>query len=85
MAEWEAIKIHEVVQDINDNKIVLPVIQRNLIWDEDKMELLFDSLLKGNSFGGIMALEEEKGNQPLFAFRLFSKEGKSTTCIFRKL
>ena len=76
MAEWEAIKIHEVVQDIGDNRVVLPVIQRNLVWDEEKMELLFDSLLKGNSFGGIMALEEEKGSQPLFAFRQFSKEGE---------
>ena len=75
MAEWEALKIHDVVQDIENNSIVLPVIQRNLVWDEEKMELLFDSLLKGNSFGGIMALEEEKGSQPLFAFRHFSKDG----------
>ncbi|MCX6064164.1 MAG: DUF262 domain-containing protein, partial [Chloroflexi bacterium] len=75
MAEWEALKIHDVVQDIENNTIVLPVIQRNLVWDEEKMELLFDSLLKGNSFGGIMALEEEKESQPLFAFRHFSKDG----------
>lgn len=76
MAEWEALKIHDVIQKISDNIIVLPVIQRNLVWDEEKMELLFDSLLKGNSFGGIMALQETKGGQPLFAFRKFSKEGE---------
>jgi uncharacterized protein with ParB-like and HNH nuclease domain len=76
MADWEAKKIHDVIQDINDNTIVLPIIQRNLVWDEEKMELLFDSLLKGNSFGGIMALEDERGSQPLFAFRHFSKEGE---------
>lgn len=76
MAEWEALKIHDVVQDISSNMIVLPVIQRSLVWDEEKMELLFDSLLKRNSFGGIMSLEEEKGAQPLFAFRQFSKEGE---------
>jgi len=75
MADWKALKIHDVVQDIENNTIVLPVIQRNFVWDEEKMELLFDSLLKGNSFGGIMALEEEKGSQPLFAFRHFSKDG----------
>ncbi len=56
MAEWEALKIHDVVQDINNNIIVLPVIQRSLVWDEEKMELLFDSLLKGNSFGGTFQL-----------------------------
>jgi hypothetical protein len=76
MAEWEALQIHDVIQNISDNIIVLPVIQRNLVWDEEKMELLFDSLLKGNSFGGIMALQESKGGQPLFAFRQFSKEGE---------
>lgn len=76
MAEWEALKIHDVVQEISNSMIVLPVIQRSLVWDEEKMELLFDSLLKGNSFGGIMSLEEEKGAQPLFAFRQFSKEGE---------
>lgn len=76
MAEWESLKIHDVIQEISNNIIVLPVIQRNLVWDEERMELLFDSLLKGNSFGGIMALEEDKGGQPLFAFRQFSKEGE---------
>ena len=32
--------------------------------------------MKENSFGGIMALEEEEGNQPLFAFRRFTREGE---------
>lgn len=75
MAEWEAVTINDVVRDIRDQNIVLPVIQRNLVWDEEKMVLLFDSLLKGNSFGGIMALEEDRGTQPLFAFRHFSQDG----------
>jgi hypothetical protein len=76
MAQWEIYSIHDIVQKIHDDIVVLPVIQRNLVWDEDKMELLFDSLIKGNSFGGIMALEDEKGSQPLFAFRRFSREGE---------
>ncbi len=76
MATWEHRTVKEVVQSIDDDQIVLPVIQRNLVWDEEKIELLFDSLLKGNSFGGIMALEDEKGNQPLFAYRQFSRDGE---------
>lgn len=76
MATWEARRVSDVVQDIHDGRIVLPVIQRRLVWDESKMELLFDSLLKGNSFGGIMVLQEAQGNQPLFAFRRFSREGE---------
>jgi uncharacterized protein with ParB-like and HNH nuclease domain len=38
MADWQAKKIHDVVQDINDHLIVLPVIQRNLVWDEEKVD-----------------------------------------------
>jgi uncharacterized protein with ParB-like and HNH nuclease domain len=76
MATWEPKTVKEIVQSIEDDAIVLPVIQRNLVWEEEKIELLFDSLLKENSFGGIMALEEEKGNQPLFAFRRFIREGE---------
>ncbi|MFZ8499089.1 hypothetical protein ACO1NC_13860, partial [Staphylococcus aureus] len=39
------------------------------------MELLFDTLLKGDSFGGIMVSEEEKGSKPLFNYRSFTKDG----------
>jgi len=75
MANWESYSVADIVQKIKDDIIVLPVIQRKLVWDEEKMELLFDTLLKRNSFGGIMALEEEKKSKPLFAFRRFTIDG----------
>ena len=53
----------DAVNEIDDEKFVLPVIQRSLVWTEEKMELLFDTLLKGDSFGGIMAIEEEKDKE----------------------
>lgn len=78
MAQWNSETIATVVNGINDETYVLPVIQRSLVWNEAKMSLLFDSLLKRNSFGGIMALEEEKGDSLLFAFRYFSRDGRET-------
>lgn len=72
MAGWETKTVDEVVTKIQSKRFVLPIIQRRLVWDEDKMELLFNSLLKGYSFGAIIVLEEEKGSKPLFAFRKFS-------------
>lgn len=39
------------------------------------MEILFDTLLKGDSFGGVMVIEEEKDTKPLFNYRLFTKDG----------
>lgn len=81
MANWETIAVADVITKIADNNFVLPVIQRRLVWDEDKMEMLFDTLLKGNSFGGIMAIEEERDTKPLFAYRSFTKDGSAISSI----
>lgn len=44
MANWESQNISDVVKDIDDQKFVLPVIQRRLVWEEEKMELLPDKI-----------------------------------------
>lgn len=84
MSNWETKKVSEVVSKINDNTYVLPVIQRRLVWEEDKMINLFDTLLKGNSFGGIMAIQEEEDNSPLFAYRHFTRNGESISSIYEE-
>lgn len=61
------------------------MIQRELVWSEDKMVLLFDSLLKGNSFGGVIVIEEEKDTKPLFAFRAFSKDGNKQASVNKEI
>ena len=76
MANWESYRISDIVSEIEERRYVLPVIQRRLVWNEEKMELLFDTLLKGDSFGGIMVIKEEKGYHPLFTFRPFTKDGE---------
>lgn len=83
MANWESKSVSEIINDISENVFVLPVIQRRLVWNEDKMELLFDTLLKGNSFGGIMTIQEETDFRPLFAFRYFTKDGKEVSSVSR--
>jgi len=75
MAIWKTYRVTDVVTEIEQGKFVLPVIQRSLVWTEDKMELLFDTLLKGDSFGGVMVIEEEKDTKPLFNYRLFTENG----------
>lgn len=54
MANWDAKRISDVIELISKEEFVLPVVQRELVWTEEKIELLFDTLLKGDSFGGIM-------------------------------
>jgi len=77
MAIWKTYRIADIVAEIADEKFVLPVIQRPLVWTEEKMELLFDTLLKGDSFGGVMVIEEERDSKPLFNYRPFTKDGDS--------
>lgn len=77
MANWTHLSVKNAITKIKDEEIVLPVIQRRLVWSEDKMELLFDSLLKGNSFGSIICIEEEKDTRPLFAYRAFTRDGNN--------
>ncbi|WP_321344499.1 DUF262 domain-containing protein [uncultured Draconibacterium sp.] len=77
MAIWKSYRVSDAITEIEDEKFVLPVIQRRLVWDEEKMELLFDTLLKGDSFGGVMVIEEEKDTKPLFNYRPFTKDGSS--------
>ncbi len=75
MASWDSYTVESVISDIEEDKFVLPAMQRELVWDVEKMELLFDSLLKGHSFGSIITVEEDKDSTPLFAFRPFTKDG----------
>ena len=82
MAKWETSKsIKDIITKIREDEIVLPVMQRRFVWDTDSMELLFDSLLKGNSFGAIICIEEEKDSTPLFDSRRFSLDGKDIDSI----
>ena len=45
------------------------------------MEMLFDSLFKQNSFGSIICIEEASGLAPLFAHRLFTRDGSDTFSV----
>lgn len=73
MSNWKPYTVEDVLEKIDNEEFVLPVVQRNLVWKEEKIELLFDTLLKGDSFGGIMTIKDFKNRRPLFAFRTFIK------------
>ncbi|MCR5834279.1 MAG: DUF262 domain-containing protein [Selenomonadaceae bacterium] len=76
---WETRTVDEVISKIRGKKFVLPVIQRRLVWREDAMAKLFDTLLKGYSFGAIIILKERAERPSLFAAREFSCDGDPRT------
>jgi len=82
MANWEDWRIMDVIEKIQKEEIVLPVVQRELVWDEEKIVLLFDTVLRGNSFGAIMTLKDWRGKEPLFEYRSFIKDYVKDTFIF---
>jgi hypothetical protein len=75
MPGWNTFHVSEVVSEVSAQTFVLPVVQRRLVWEAEKMELLFDTLLKGDAFGGIMVIEEQQGEVPLFESRPFTLHG----------
>ena len=47
------ITISEVINDIHSKKYLLPSIQREFVWSQDQITMLFDSLMRDypiNSF-----------------------------------
>lgn len=36
-----------LIERIKNNEIVLPAIQRNFVWEENKIEKLLDSIMRG--------------------------------------
>ena len=49
--------IFELVNEIDDEDIVLPAIQRDFVWDEDRIELLLDSMFRGYPVGIVLLWE----------------------------
>ncbi|MGA2841719.1 MAG: DUF262 domain-containing protein [Steroidobacteraceae bacterium] len=49
--------IYELVNEIDNEDIVLPAIQRDFVWDEERIELLFDSMFRGYPVGIVLLWE----------------------------
>jgi len=84
MSNWTALKLVDCIDKIEKEELVLPVVQRDFVWQSEKIELLFDTLLKGDSFGGIMTIKDLKGKKPIFAYRPFIKHYKKENKIESK-
>jgi Protein of unknown function DUF262 len=65
-----SMSIFELVNEIDNDEIVLPAIQRDFVWDQNRIELLFDSLFRGYPVGIVLLWETY---QPI-QVRKFSRE-----------
>ena len=44
---YQNISIKKVIKGINENKYLLPAVQREIVWSTEQIEKLFDSILSG--------------------------------------
>ena len=57
MAFQTPITVKEAVENVHRKKYLLPAIQREVVWDTDQIERLFDSLMRDYSIGSIVYLK----------------------------
>jgi hypothetical protein len=49
--------IYQMINEIDSKEIVLPAIQRDFVWDTDRIRLLFDSIMRGYPVGIVLLWE----------------------------
>ncbi|MGH7080606.1 MAG: DUF262 domain-containing protein [Acetobacteraceae bacterium] len=57
MSFQTSIRISDVISRIDAHRFLLPAIQREFIWEPDKIEWLFDSLLQEYPIGSFLFWE----------------------------
>jgi uncharacterized protein with ParB-like and HNH nuclease domain len=65
------ITINEAVNYIHRKKYLLPAIQREFVWEEERVIKLFDSLMRGYPIGSFLFWNVEKENCKQFQFYEF--------------
>ncbi len=73
MAQYTPITIKAMVSDIERGKIVLPALQRNFVWEEDKISRLFDSLMRGFPIGTFLFWSIDRTTFKQYTFKEFIK------------
>lgn len=51
MIKYDSMNIYDVINDIYERKILLPAIQRKFVWEKERIEQLFDSMMKEYPIG----------------------------------
>lgn len=74
MAFERPITIAESVENINKGKYLLPAIQRDLVWDPEQIERLFDSLMRDYPIGSFLFWYVERDRSKDYQFYDFIRD-----------
>lgn len=68
------ITIADVIKKIENNAFLLPAIQREFVWSHDKIEWLFDSIMKGYPISSFLFWNVEEQTAKGYQFYTFIKK-----------
>jgi len=63
MSYYPPISIKQAIDKIDFNQYLLPAIQREFVWSADKIELLFDSLMRNYPIGSLLMWKVQGNNK----------------------
>lgn len=66
--------IKQTLEEIRQNKFVLPAIQREFVWQPEQIARLFDSLMQGYPFGTFLFWKVDKSNSSHYNFYGFVRD-----------
>lgn len=68
------ITIAEAIDNIEANRYLLPAIQREFVWPSEKIEWLFDSLMRGYPISSFLFWNVESSSGPTYKFYRFLRK-----------
>lgn len=74
MAFQTPITIRKAITDIYERRYLLPAIQRELVWDAEQIEKLFDSIMRGYPIGSFLLWEVSKKKTKEYQFYEFLRQ-----------
>lgn len=74
MAFQTPITVRKATTDIHERKYLLPAIQRELVWDAEQIEKLFDSVMRGYPIGSFLLWKVSKEKTKEYQFYEFLRE-----------
>ena len=84
MSYQTPISIKQAIDKIDFNHYLLPAIQREFVWQSDKIELLFDSLMRSYPIGSLLMWKvqgENKINHRYYSVLKNYREKYNTHCV----
>ena len=84
MAEYDSTNITELIEMIENQKLILPAMQRNFVWPEEKIYHLFDSLMRNYPIGTFLFWHIDNNLINQYAFNQFIKDVKDSKDNFQR-